>query len=143
MPDQVIDKRTVGIPADVEVCRSDVEQMRDQAQDSQDAAAQSAAAAQKSEANAAAYEQAAKKIVDAQTGIHFAPTEPAIADRTDGMLWMVADEGSLTVTALQRWSASALGESAWPSDSTFPSEELYPSPRGAWEQYKLGAGCIA
>ena len=143
MPDQIFDKRTVGIPSDIEAVRADVNAFKKEAESSAKAAQQSAEEALESQKGAAAYAEAAKDIVDAQTGIHFAVDEPLAGMRTNGMLWLVPDEGSGTITSLKRWDGTAIGGAAYPSDTTYPSDGLYPSPRGEWKDYKFGAGCIA
>jgi hypothetical protein len=143
MADQVVDKRTIGIPADIEVVRNDVEEMRDTAESHMDDAQASAAAAQASEAAAKGYEEKAKTLVEEQTGIVFRPDEPAVDSRTDGMLWMVANQTAKKITAFKRWDTTQVGNAHFPSQTTYPSETLYPAPMGAWDDYTLSSALVA
>jgi len=143
MADQVVDKRTIGIPADIEVVRNDVEEMRNTAESHMDDAASSAKSAQASEAAAKSWEEKAQVLVSKQTGIVFSANEPAIDSRTDGMLWMVADTSTKKVTALKRWDTTQVGDAHYPSDTTYPSDTLYPAPQGAWDSYTLASDLVA
>ena len=63
MADQIIDRKTVGIPTDVDIVRNEVEGMRDAAQASKTAAQASAVAAEHSEARAYSWAQIAETLV--------------------------------------------------------------------------------
>jgi hypothetical protein len=140
--DQVIDRVTVGIPSDLEVVRNDVDGFRREAQASAEASASSAHTAASSEASAANYAQIARNLVSSQDGIVFSATEPPIAQRHDGMTWLVADMAALTFT-VKRWDASTAGDAPYPSDSLYPLSTLYPSPAGAWQAFKIASAAQA
>ena len=143
MADQYVDRRTVGIPADVEVMRNDVEGMRDAAKASEDAAAQSAAAAQQSEAAAELSEQNAATLVAQVNGLRVGAEEPELHSRTDHMLWLETTGDLSTVSALRIWDAGAAGAALWPGESTYPGDSAWPMIEGTWVQARLGAACIA
>ena len=143
MADQYVDRRTVGIPADVEVMRNDVEGMRDAAKASEDAAAQSAAAAQQSEAAAELSEQTAATLVAAINGLRVGPTEPELHSRTEHMLWVRTSDDLATISALRVWDAGAAGDATWPGASTHPGSALYPMIEGTWVTARLAAACLA
>lgn len=143
MADQFVDRRTVGIPADVEAVRNDVEGMRDAAQQSEDAAARSAAAAQQSEAAAELSEQTAATLVAQINGLRVGATEPELHSRTDHMLWLETTADLSTVSGLRVWDAGAAGAALWPGESTWPGDSAWPMIEGTWVQARLGAACIA
>lgn len=143
MADQYVDRRTVGIPADVEAVRDDVEGMRDAAKASEDAAARSAAAAQQSEAAAELSEQNAATLVAQVNGLRVGAAEPELHSRTDHMLWLETTGDLSTVSALRVWDAGAAGAALWPGESTYPGDSAWPMIEGTWVQARLDAACIA
>ena len=143
MADQILDRKTVGIPTDVDIVRNEVEGMRDAAQASKTAAQASAVAAEHSEARAYSWAQIAETLVESQTGIHFSPDEPPIIARTNGMAWLVADMTNKEVTELKRWDATQAGDAPFPSASTWPGSSLYPSPMGAWGNFTISSSVIS
>lgn len=143
MADQIIDRKTVGIPTDVDVVRNEVEVMKNDAAASKTAAQASARAAQQSEEKAYNWASIAETIVESQTGIHFADTEPPIIARTNGMAWFVADMTNKVVTSLKRWDATQAGDAPFPDDDTWPGSALYPSPMGAWDAFTIDSSVIS
>lgn len=143
MADQIIDRKTVGIPADVDVVRNEVEVMKNDAESSETHAQASALAAQQSESRAYNWASIAQTLVESQTGIHFSDTEPPIIARTNGMAWLVADMQNSEVTALKRWDATQAGDAPFPSSSTWPGSSLYPSPMGVWVDFTIDSNIIS
>lgn len=143
MADQIIDRKTVSIPADVDVIRNEVENMKDDAHASETAAQASARAAQQSEEKAYNWASIAETLVESQTGIHFSPDEPPIIARTNGMAWLVADMDEKEVTALKRWDATQAGDAPFPSSTTWPGSSLFPSPMGAWDNFTISSSVIS
>ena len=143
MADQIVDRKTVGIPTDVDVVRNEVEVMKNAAAASETAAQASAVAAEHSEARAYSWAQIAETLVESQTGIHFAADEPPIIARTNGMAWFVADMANHVVTDLKRWDATQAGDAPFPSSTTWPGSSLYPSPMGVWESFTIDSGVIS
>ena len=143
MADQIIDRKTVGIPTDVDVVRNEVEIMRDEAAVSETHAQASALAAQQSEAKAYNWALVAETIVESQTGIHFAEDEPPIIARTNGMAWFVADMTNKVVTTLKRWDSTQAGDAVFPGSSTYPDDDVYPSPMGAWDTFTIDSSVIS
>lgn len=143
MADQYVDRRTVGIPADVELVRDEVEGMRDSASASESSASQSATNAAKSEASAALSASTAATLVAAINGLRVGPAEPELHSRTEHMLWAQTSDDLATVSALRVWDAGAAGDATWPGASTYPGSALYPMIEGTWVQARLGAACIA
>lgn len=143
MADQIIDKKTVGIPADITVVRNEVEVMKNAAADSATSSQASAVAAQQSEAKAYNWASIAETIVESQTGIHFADTEPPILARTNGMAWFVADMTNKVVTTLKRWDATQAGDAPFPADDLFPGDDVFPSPAGAWDVFTIDSSVIS
>ena len=143
MADQIIDRKTVGIPADVDVVRNDVEVFKNEAEASKTAAQYSAVAAQQSEEKAYNWASIAQTLVESQTGIHFADTEPPILVRTNGMAWFVADMTNKVVTSLKRWDSTKAGDAPFPDDDTWPGDSLYPSPMGAWDAFTIDSSVIS
>lgn len=143
MADQIIDRKTVGIPADVDVVRNEVEVMRNDASASKTASQASALAAQQSEARAYSWASIAQTLVESQTGIHFADTEPPIIARTNGMAWLVANMTTKNVTALKRWDATQAGDAPFPGSTTYPESSLYPSPMGVWDSFTIDSSIIS
>lgn len=143
MADQIIDRKTVGIPADVDVVRNEVEGFKDEAESSKTSAQASAVAAQQSEAKAYSWASIAQTLVESQTGIHFADTEPPIIARTNGMAWLVADMTDHVVTDLKRWDATLVGDAHYPGSSTWPGSSIYPSPAGAWVDFTIDSSVIS
>lgn len=143
MADQIVDRKTVGIPADVSVVRNEVEVMKNAAASSETHAQTSAVAAQQSEAKAYSWASIAQTLVESQTGIHFADTEPPILARTNGMAWLVADMQNHEVTALKRWDATLAGNAIYPGSSTYPGSSLYPSPAGDWVTFTIDSSVIS
>lgn len=141
MPDNVIDRREVGIPHPVVVARHETEQMRDEARGSAEAAAASAGRAASSEAAAQAHasdaRQAATEAAEWATlhnqGIHFGPEEPET--RWDGMTWIMTDEAARKIKSFRRWDAALAGKALWPSAATFPGPSVFPTDRGAWTDF--------
>ena len=143
MADQIVDRKTVGIPADISVVRNEVEVMKNDAEASETAAQASAVSAQLSEARAYNWAQIAETLVESQTGIHFSDMEPPIIARTNGMAWLVADMDNNEVTNLKRWDATQAGDAPFPSSSTWPGSSLYPSPAGAWVDFTIDSSVIS
>ena len=143
MADQIIDRKTVGIPTDVDVVRNEIEIMKDDAEASETSARASAHAAQQSEEKAYNWASIAQTLVESQTGIHFADTEPPILARTNGMAWLVADMTNKVVTDLKRWDATQAGDAPFPDDDTWPGDALYPSPMGAWDVFTIDSSVIS
>ena len=143
MADQIIDRKTVGIPTDVDVVRNEVEVMKNEAAESEVHAQASAVAAQQSEAKAYNWAMVAETLVESQTGIHFAPDEPPIIARTNGMAWFVADMDNKVVTTLKRWDSTQAGDAVFPSSTTWPDSTLYPSPMGAWGVFTIDSSVIS
>ena len=143
MADQIIDRKTVGIPTDVDVVRNEIEGFKDEAESSKTSAQASAVAAQQSEEKAYNWASIAQTLVESQTGIHFADTEPPIIARTNGMAWLVADMANKVVTNLKRWDATQAGDAPFPSSSTWPGSSLYPSPMGAWDTFTIDSAVIS
>lgn len=143
MADQYVDRRTVGIPADVELVRDEVERMRDSASASEESASQSADAADKSAAAANLSEETAATLVAAINGMRVGPTEPELHSRTDHMLWIKTTSDLATVSALHVWDAGAAGSALWPGNATYPGSDVYPMIEGTWATAKLAASCLA
>lgn len=143
MADQIVDRKTVGIPADVEVVRNDVENMMDETEASKDAARASELAAQQFESRAYNWASIAQTLVESQTGIHFSDTEPPIIARTNGMAWLVANMTSKSVTALKRWDATQGGDAPFPAEDLFPDDDVFPSPMGVWETFTISSNVIS
>lgn len=143
MADQIIDRKTVGIPADVDVVRNEVEGFKDEAESSKTSAQASAVAAQQSEAKAYNWASIAQTLVESQTGIHFSDMEPPIIARTNGMAWLVADMQNSEVTALKRWDATQAGDAPFPGSTTYPGSSLYPSPMGVWTSFTIDSSIIS
>lgn len=112
------------------------------AQTAATAAASSASEAASSEASAANCAQIARDLVSSQDGIVFSATEPPIAQRHDGMTWLVADMAALTFT-VKRWDTSMASAAPYPTDTLYPADTLYPSPDGAWQAFKIAAAAQA
>lgn len=141
MADQVIDRKEIGIPSDIDLVRHDVAIMRDEAGESKDAASASEEAAAASEAAAlghasdsrqAAHEAAYWATLHNQ-GIHFGPDEPE--DKWDGMTWLFTNEVTRKIQSFRRWDAALAGSALWPSATTFPGNSTYPQDRGAWTDF--------
>ena len=143
MADQIIDRKTVGIPTDVDVVRNEVDVMKNDAAASKTAAQASERAAQQSEEKAYNWASIAETLVESQTGIHFSPDEPPIISRTNGMAWFVADMTNKVVTSLKRWDATQAGDAPFPDDDTWPGSALYPSPMGAWDAFTIDSSVIS
>lgn len=143
MSDQVIDRREVGIPADVELIRHETEQMADDARRSMDASAAHASAADASRAAAATHAAEARdSAAEAERwanmhnqGVHFGPGEPPM--KWDGMTWILTDEEAGRIRLFRRWDAMASGSALFPSDSLFPLDSLIPADRGAWTDFTV------
>ena len=117
--------------------------MKDAASTSEENAASSATAAQRSESRAHNWAEIAQTLVESQTGIHFADTEPPIIARTNGMAWLVADMLNNEVTDLKRWDASLVGDAPYPGSSTYPGDSIYPSPPGEWVAFTISSNVIS
>lgn len=143
MADQIVDKRTVGIPPDILDVRQDTQGYRDDAQASEEEAAQSATNAAKSEASAALSASTAATLVAAVNGLRVGPEEPELHSRTEHMLWLETSSDLATVSVLRVWDAGAAGAALWPGESTYPGDSAWPMIEGTWVQARLGAACIA
>lgn len=143
MADQYVDRRTVGIPADVELVRDEVEGMRDAAAASEASASQSADAAGKSAAGAELSAREAATLVAAINGLRVGPAEPELHSRTEHMLWAQTSDDLATVSALRVWDAGAAGDATWPGASTYPGGTLFPMIEGTWVTARLAAACLA
>ena len=156
MADQIVDKRSVGIPPDVVLARHQTLGFRDEAEaharDSAASATDSAtyaqhAAAHASNASTSARDAAASateaamwaEVASMRTLLR--PTEPPA--KLDGMVWMRTDEQAGTIVAINRWDADLPGSGLFPSAATYPGGGLYPTERGAWTAFAISAGVIA
>lgn len=143
MSDQVLDRREIGIPADVELIRHETELMADSARGSMEEAAFRAEAAEASRAAAAAHAADARDAAaEAQMwaslhnqGVHFGPGEPEA--KWDGMTWLRTDEEARKILSFRRWDAMADGSALFPSNSLFPSDSLIPADRGVWTDFTV------
>ncbi len=142
MADQVVDKLTVGIPADIEVVRNDTDKFRQEASDSADAAASSAKSAQASQAAAAESALEAAQSAASQSGITTLASEIPREARRDGLLWLVWDASSKSFTAMKRWDASNTDNVSYPSETSYPSESSHPEDPGAWEDATFASALI-
>lgn len=139
--DQIVDRRTVGIPHDIVATRHEVEGMRDAAADSAEESESSANAAAKSEKNAASqahdalsYAKESEKWATIHNmGITFGPDEPE--EKFNGMTWMFTDESARKILSFRRWDAALAGSALWPSGETFPGTSTFPQDRGAWTEF--------
>lgn len=149
MADQIVDKRTVGIPSDIELVRHETEGFMTSASESASRAQDERYSAQISASEAAgsaefAHTEAerAKELVEAKhRGIsidHTAPPQPS-----DGQVWFESDAGETQITGVHRWDAGAAGSALWPSTSLYPSQSLYPQGQGEWHSYKLSTDLTA
>lgn len=149
MPDQVADKKDVGIAPDILIVREQVRAYRDSAASSASEASgwsrSAAASAERSDESASAAAESARQAAEwaiiHNQGLRFGPTEPPI--KIDGMLWLRTDEDAGTITAFERWDANAAGQGLFPADDTYPGESTYPSEQGAWKHFKVAAGAVA
>lgn len=147
--EQIVDKRTVGIPPDIVVARNEVEDMRDEtrafrngAKESMEKAAASAdvAAAQATDAHQSAMEAANWATLHNQ-GISFSQDEPAI--KWDGMTWIQTNDADSTIVAFKRWQQDDRGHGIVPSASLLPSKTMRPRNRGAWREFKVAQSAIS
>lgn len=149
MADQIVDKRTVGIPPDILDVREDVEARATEAeaaavtaQGYSRSAAMSAEAADASESAAATYAaQSAAWAVVRNQGLHFGEEEPPT--KIDGMLWIKTDESVGTIVAFERWDAASAGAGLFPSEATWPSEDTWPEDQGDWKSFKVASAALA
>lgn len=126
MADQIIDKRTYGVPIDVEIIRETTQRYRDDALDaasrSASNAADAATGARDSALSAEDAERAAAESRDWATvrnrGVTLGPDEPG--EKYDGMVWLKTARRELTPL--------------YPSDTTFPSDATFPQDTGEWEE---------
>ena len=149
MADQIVDKRSVGIPPDVVLARHQTLLFRNEAEsyasDAEASAAEAATyerrAASHASDSAASAAEAAMWAEAASMRTLMRPTEPPA--KLDGMVWMRTDEQSKTIVAISRWDADLPGSGLFPGDATFPSDEVFPAERGAWTGFAISADVIA
>ena len=147
-PDQVVNKRTAGIPYDVELARDEVSAMRTEVADARDRAeaarddaedAQDAARASATEAERQA--GLAESWATAKAGISLGPDEPP--DATAGSVWLhTADAASRVVDDVRRYDPGLAGTALFPGEDVFPSDDLYPNDMGAWESFRLADALV-
>lgn len=143
MADQVQDRRTIGIPSDVEIVRHDVESFKDAAgsfaEQARDASANAAMSEEQARAHAASARESAQEAADWATihnqGIHFGPTEPDI--KWEGMTWLMTDEADRRIVSFRRWDSMLAGSALFPSPQVYPSESVFPAERGAWTDFTV------
>lgn len=141
MADQVIDRKEIGIPTDIELVRHQISLIRDEVVESRDKAAASEIAAAGSEAAAMrhasdarqAAQEAAYWATMRNQGLHFGPDEPK--DKWDGMTWLYTNEETRKIQSFRRWDADLAGAALWPSATTFPGDATFPKDRGAWTDF--------
>lgn len=149
MPDQVADKRTIGVAPDILVVREQVMGYRDDAERSagtaegysRSASLSAEHAGELASSAADSARQAADWAVVHNQGLIFGPNEPPV--KIDGMLWLKTNELAGTITSFERWDANAAGAGLFPGDSTYPAEDTYPSDQGAWAHFKVAASAVA
>lgn len=143
MPGQYPDKKTVGIPPDLVLTRHDTElfmlRAENAAFEAEGFKGEAAASADESESWA---DKAQQYAAEAEAwselhsqGVHFAPTEPDVDKRYDGMLWLQTNESAHTITAVKRFDASSAGSGTYLSDDLYLSDELYLNDSGAWTSF--------
>lgn len=142
MADQIVDKKSIGIPEDIAVIRGEVEELRDQTVASSRDAANSEALARKhaSDAREAAEESRAWAEVR-HLGVHFSDRPPE--EVVDGMTWFVTDEDQERIVAIRRYDASSKRWCVFPSDETYPSDSLYPREVGEWVSFRIAPEVLA
>lgn len=146
--DQIIDKKTIGIPSDIEYIRHETEQFMNRTRDYSDEAANyakdasdSAYRAAVSETNAwTAASEASYWATLHNQGIHFGPAEPQ--DKWDGMTWLQTNESTRTITAFKRWDFHLSGNGVFPSNTLYPSDELYPNDQGDWTPFSIASSLV-
>lgn len=149
MPDQVADKRTVGIAPDILDVRKQTKEYMDLAASSAGTSegysrSASASAERSAASESAAAEwarQSAEWAVLRNQGIEFGPTEPPV--KIDGMLWLRTDEDDQTITDFGRWDANAAGAGLFPAEDTWPGEGTHPSEQGEWKHFRVAASAVA
>lgn len=145
MPNQIPDKKTVGIPADFVKARHETEQFRDSAQeqalaskasaeDSATYAAQSLAHA--GDAHESAIEAKGWSMLQARA-VEFGPDEPSPARRFDGMTWLKTDETEKQIVKVRRWDHGKAGVAVLPAADLFPAQDLLPDDMGEWTDFTL------
>lgn len=154
-PDQVVYKKTAGIPYDVELARDEVRGMeaetgairdeaaalRDDAQ-AQRRAAESARDAARSHATAAeASALEAERWATAKAGISLGPDEPP--DATAGSVWLQTEgAGGRVIVAVKRYDPGLAGAAVFPAADLYPAAGLYPEGMGAWEQFTFAGNLV-
>lgn len=133
---QVIDRRTLGIPPEVESARADVEGFLSETRRLADESAENAQAALASATRSENAAQIAHDLVAASSGIVFSDVEPPVSRRRDGLAWLVPDMDKLTF-AVKRWDTTQAGNAPYPSESLWPGSALWPSPAGVWQDFKV------
>lgn len=137
-PDQVIDRKTVGIPLDVELARDQVESWREETQSLRDEAARWRDQAVEA---AHAAEEAGKRLeafVTAGRGVFVSDVEPTVY--RDGTVWLKLDaDGRI------RWILvfdSTLAGGLYPSESTYPMSDVFPRPAGDWRSFDIAGALV-
>ena len=149
MPDQVADKRDIGIAPDILVVREQIKGYREEAEQSAGIAEgfsrSSSLSAERADVAASSAAESARQAADwavvHNQGLIFGPNEPPI--KIDGMLWLKTNELAGTITSFERWDANAAGAGLFPGEATYPAEDTYPSEQGAWAHFKVAASAVA
>lgn len=145
MAEQVVDKKTVGIPSDIPLVRHQTELFAIRAEGYANSAEQSSLRASESATQSAEHAELSNHWANVakgwserySQGIHFGPTEPPYDQRYDGMLWLMTDESSREIIKIRRWDASSYGVGLYLSDELFLSDSLYLQDRGEWTDFSI------
>ena len=145
MAEQVVDKKSVGIPSDIPLVRHQTELFMIRAEGYASSAEQSSLDAADSETQAAEHAELSNHWANVakgwserySQGIHFGPDEPSYEQRYDGMLWLMTDESKHEIIKIRRWDAASYGVGLYLSDELFLSDSLYPQDRGEWTDFTI------
>lgn len=145
MAEQVVDKKTVGIPSDIPLVRHQTELFAIRAEGHANAAEQSSLRAADSATKSAEHAEESNFWANVakgwserySQGIHFGPNEPPYEQRYDGMLWLMTDESKHEIIKIRRWDSGSYGAGLYLSDELFLSDSLYLHDRGEWTDFKI------
>lgn len=141
MADQVIDKKSVGIPEDFVFVRSEIERLHDETIESEKSASESASRAKESADDAREAAEESRMWAEVRhLGVHFSDKPPKKV--VDGRTWLVTDEEKQIVKQIRRYDAETMQWCVFCSETTYVSETLYPRERGEWKHFKISPDLI-